>query len=222
MTYPGIKDLVGENLIAGVYCADAFRLSGTLTLSGAGVWIFKSASDLITSGTANVLGGDPCNVWWREVSSTTLGANTALLGNILASTSISLQTGARLNGRALAQTGAVTLDNNRFSSPPCAPVPGVPNTSIPAPTEGPIPLATHSPTPTATVGPIPTATAIATATALPTATAIAVPTATTSIPGSLPNTGAPSTAVPGIALLAVIGVAALAFGLSVRLRRRVR
>ena len=74
--YPGTKDLVGENLVPGVYCADAFRLSGTLTLVGSGVWIFKSAADLITSGTANVVGGDPCNVWWREVSSTTLGTNT--------------------------------------------------------------------------------------------------------------------------------------------------
>jgi hypothetical protein len=51
-------------------------------------------------------------VWWREVSSATLGTNTSLTGNILASTSISLQAGARLNGRALAQTGAVTLNNN--------------------------------------------------------------------------------------------------------------
>ena len=102
VTYLGVKDLVGEMLVPGVYCADAFRLSGTLTLTGSGVWIFKSAADLITSGTANVVGGDPCNVWWREVSSATLGTNTSLIGNILASTSITLQDGVRLNGRALA------------------------------------------------------------------------------------------------------------------------
>ena len=118
-TYPGTKDLVGESLVPGVYCADAFTLSGTLTLSGSGVWIFKSAATLITSGSANVVGGDPCNVWWREVSSATLGTNTSLLGNILASTSISLQTGARLNGRALAQTGSVTLDNNTITGSNC-------------------------------------------------------------------------------------------------------
>ncbi len=118
-SYAGTKDLVGSNLVAGVYCADAFTLSGTLTLSGSGVWIFKSATTLITSGTANVVGGDACNVWWREVSSTTLGANTSLIGNILASTSISLQTGASLNGRALAQTGAVTLDSNIITGSAC-------------------------------------------------------------------------------------------------------
>lgn len=118
-TYAGTKDLVDSNLVAGVYCADAFELSGTLTLNGTGVWIFKSAATLITSGTANVVGGDPCNVWWREVSSATLGTNTSLKGNILASTSISLQTGAALNGRALAQTGAVTLDNNTITDSGC-------------------------------------------------------------------------------------------------------
>jgi hypothetical protein len=118
-TYPGTKDLVGENLVAGVYCAGALQLSGTLTLSGTGVWIFKSASTLITSGEANVVGGHPCNVWWRVASSATLGTNTSLVGNILASTSISLQTGANLNGRALAQTGAVTLESNTITGLVC-------------------------------------------------------------------------------------------------------
>lgn len=136
-TYAGTKDLVGENLVAGVYCADAFELSGTLILNGTGVWIFKSASTLITSGTANVVGGDPCNVWWRQVSSATLGTNTSFTGNILSLTSISLQTGAALNGRALAQTGAVTLDANIITGAAClspsiytttsTAVPGLPN-----------------------------------------------------------------------------------------------
>lgn len=130
-TYSGIKDLVAENLVAGVYCAGAFELSGTLTLSGTGVWIFKSAATLITSGTANVVGGEACNVWWRVVSSATLGTNTSLTGNILALTSISMQTGASLNGRALAQTGAVTLDSNTITGSGCllASVPGLPNTA---------------------------------------------------------------------------------------------
>lgn len=152
-TYAGTQDLVGFNLVPGVYCADAFELSGTLTLNGGAsdVWIFKSAATLITSGTANVVGGDPCNVWWRVVSSATLGTNTSLIGSILASTSISLQTGASLNGRALAQTGAVTLDDNTITGSAClgtstfgpsdssggdssssssTTVPGLPNTGI--------------------------------------------------------------------------------------------
>lgn len=118
-TYPGTKDLVGEDLVPGVYCADAFELSGELTLSGSGVWIFKSAAGLTTSSGSSVVGGDPCNVWWRVVSSATIGTNSSFIGNILALTSISLQTGASLDGRALAQTGAVTLDSNTITGSSC-------------------------------------------------------------------------------------------------------
>ena len=119
-TYAGTQDLVGFNLVPGVYCANAFALSGTLTLSGSGVWIFKSASTLVTSGTANIVGGDPCNVWWRLVSSATIGTNTSLIGNILAATQVTMATGATLNGRAFAYTAAVTLDHNTISGPICS------------------------------------------------------------------------------------------------------
>jgi hypothetical protein len=114
------QDLVGLSLTPGVYCANAFELSGTLTLSGSGVWIFRSAATLITSGTANIVGGDPCGVWWKVASSATLGANTSLIGSILALTSISMNTGASVNGRALARNGAVTLDHNTISNTACA------------------------------------------------------------------------------------------------------
>jgi hypothetical protein len=109
-------DLAGRTLVPGVYCGDAFTLTGKLTLSGSGVWIFKSASSLITSPGSSVVGDDPCNVWWRVVSSATLDTTTAFIGNILALTSISLNTGASLNGRALAQTGAVTMESNGVTS----------------------------------------------------------------------------------------------------------
>jgi hypothetical protein len=122
-TYPGTQDLVGMSLVPGVYCAPAFALSGTLTLSGYGVWIFKSAEALVTSGTANVSGGDPCNVWWRVVSSATLGTNTSMIGNILAATSITMATGASLNGRAFAYTGQVSLDSNNIYGPNCVSAP---------------------------------------------------------------------------------------------------
>jgi ice-binding like protein len=243
MTYPGTKDLVGENLVAGVYCADAFRLSGTLTLSGAGVWIFKSAADLITSGTANVVGGDPCTVWWREVSSATLGTNTSLIGSVLASTSMTVQTGASLNGRALVQTGAVTLDSNAITSPSCAvantpttaatntPVPGATDTPIPVPTNTRKPTRQKTPTPAATDTPIPVATdtpiPVATDTPIPVATDTPVPAATAPTPpiARLPNTGGDHARRDDflwVAVLAAWVVGALALGLSVRARRRER
>lgn len=134
-TYAGVQDLVGLSLEPGVYCADAFELSGTLTLSGSGVWIFNSASTLITSGAANVVGDNPCDVWWRVESSATLGTNTSLIGNILAYNSIAIQTGASLNGRALAEIGAVTLDQVTIYGPICAIQPVETATATTAPTE---------------------------------------------------------------------------------------
>ena len=132
------KDLVGLTLVPGVYCAGAFELSGTLTLSGTGVWIFRSASTLVTSKTANVVGGNAFDVWWKVPSSATLGTNTSLIGNILAYNSIGMFTGATLNGRALAQIGAVTLESNTIFGPYCAekPIPGPTPPGPPGPPPG--------------------------------------------------------------------------------------
>ena len=220
VTYLGVKDLVGEMLVPGVYCADAFPLSGTLTLTGSGVWIFKSAADLITSGTANVVGGDPCNVWWREVSSATLGTNTSLIGNILASTSITLQDGVRLNGRALAQTGSVTLINNTFSGPLCAPTatttPIATATTTPIATD--IPLATETPA-AATETPVAATETPVAATETPVATDI--PVATPLVP-RLPDTGVPRQYFPWSAVLVALGIGAMVLGLIIRMRRQTR
>lgn len=147
-------ELSGKNLVPGVYCSTSFHLSsGTLTLNGAAsdVWIFKSASDLIITGGSStkvsfIGGGQPCNVWWRVVSTATFDANSSLVGNILADTSITFAAGANLDGRALARTAAVTLSSNSITGPTCAAA----TNSTPTPT----------PTPTAT----PTGTPIGTAT----------------------------------------------------------
>jgi hypothetical protein len=114
-------DLAGRTLVPGVYCADAFTLSGTLTLSGGAddVYIFRSTSTIITSSGSSVTGGDACNVWWRAETSATLGTTTDFIGNILALTSISMDTGATLDGRVLARNGAVTLDQNTSTIAPC-------------------------------------------------------------------------------------------------------
>jgi hypothetical protein len=149
VTYPGVQDLtLVSPLGPGIYCADAFLLTGNLTLTGSGVWIFKSAATLTTSANSSVTGGDPCNVWWRLVSSGTLGTGTEFIGNILALTDISLQTGATLNGRALVQTGQVTLDSNIITGPICAaPQPTPTATTTPPSTETPPPAPTDTPPP---------------------------------------------------------------------------
>jgi hypothetical protein len=106
----------------GVYCsAGSFLMTGTLTLAGSGIWIFRTVSSLITSPNSKVLLGDPCNVWWQVGSQATIDTNTQFIGNILASAAVVLNSGATFNGRALAQSGgAITLNGNAVSGPTCA------------------------------------------------------------------------------------------------------
>lgn len=119
----GNKDLVGLSLVPGVYCAGSFTLSGTLTLNdtgaAGGVWIFRSADTLITSPGSSVVFlhslASSCNVWWKVASSATLDTTTTFIGNILALTSISMNTNATLQGRVLARNGAVTLHSNTIN-----------------------------------------------------------------------------------------------------------
>jgi hypothetical protein len=58
-------------------------------------------------------------VAWRIGSSATLGTTTSFIGNLVALTSITLNTGANIIGRALARNGAVTLDTNNISFANC-------------------------------------------------------------------------------------------------------
>ncbi|MEO5723689.1 MAG: ice-binding family protein, partial [Ilumatobacteraceae bacterium] len=126
-------DLVGQTLIPGVYAATAkapLGLSGQLVLDGQGnpnaVFIFQTDSTLITSSGSTIElinGASECNVFWQVGSSATLGTGSVFVGNILALTSISVQTGVVVHGRALARNGAVTLDNDVFTQPSCTPSP---------------------------------------------------------------------------------------------------
>jgi hypothetical protein len=141
------QDLGGKILTAGVYCfSSSAQLTGTLTLDAQGnagaVFIFKMGSTLTTaSGSSVVLinGASPCNVFWQVGSSATLGTTTAFTGNILALTSITLNTGATMAGRALARNGAVTLDSNNVSASSClfgCPVITISPATLPAGTVG--------------------------------------------------------------------------------------
>ena len=118
-------DLVGLTLFPGVYTVPAAvsNLTGTLTLDGLGnanaAWVFQMPSTLITSpgSVINVINtGAGAGVFWNVGSSATLDTTTSFAGNILASVSISLNNGATIGcGRALANTGAVTMDTNTIS-----------------------------------------------------------------------------------------------------------
>jgi hypothetical protein len=137
----GVTDnqLGGKTLLPGAYSfghAATANLIGTLTLDAQGnpnaVWIFQASSDLITASSSKVVFkdgvGSACNVFWEVGSSATLGTYTDFVGNIMAYASVGLDTGAILDGSALAENAAVTLDHNTITQEDCtATVGGVPD-----------------------------------------------------------------------------------------------
>jgi uncharacterized repeat protein (TIGR01451 family) len=99
-------------------------ITGVVTLDGGGnpnsVFIFQIASALTTASGSQVVligGANAANIFWQVGSSATLGTNSIFNGTILAQASVTIATGAALDGRALARTGAVTLDSNLGVNP---------------------------------------------------------------------------------------------------------
>lgn len=119
---PGTTEstLGGLTLAPGVYSsASTMGLTGTLTLDGQGnadaIWVFLVGSSLTTASNSDVIvenAGAGAGVYWvMETASATLGSGSTFEGNILANTSITVGTSVTDScGRALASTGAVTLD----------------------------------------------------------------------------------------------------------------
>lgn len=116
-------DLGGLTLGPGLYnSASSIGITGTLTLNGSAnsIFVFQIGSTLTTAVGSQVVltgGAQAANVFWQVGSSATLNAYSTFAGTILAQASISLGTGAALNGRALARTGAVTLLSNTIVQP---------------------------------------------------------------------------------------------------------
>ncbi|MDO8528707.1 MAG: ice-binding family protein [Nanoarchaeota archaeon] len=120
-------DISGRTLTPGVYKWSSGLLIGStgVTLSGSAndVFIFQIAQDLtVANGAIVTLSGGvlPQNIFWQVAGQVTLGTTVQFKGIILSKTLISMNTGAILNGRALAQT-AVTLDANAVTAPTTVP-----------------------------------------------------------------------------------------------------
>lgn len=114
-------NLGGQTLAPGLYKSTSSLeiSSGDLTLDAQGdangVFLFQMASTLITTtGRQMILAGgaQAVNVYWQVGSSATVGTNSVFKGNILALSSITVASGAAVEGRLLARTGAVSLDGN--------------------------------------------------------------------------------------------------------------
>ena len=121
-------DIGGQILKAGVYkSAAAMGLTGDVTLDAEGdpsaVFIFQIGSALTTASSSRVVlanGADACNIFWQVGSSATLGTSSEFRGTVIALTSVTVTTGATIEGRALARNGAVTLDSNTITRSGCA------------------------------------------------------------------------------------------------------
>lgn len=122
-THLGVFDLAGSNLGVGTYNLGAALLSGVLTLDFGGASnaniVFQIGSTLTTGSGSSVLVkgvGSNDNIYWQIGSSATLGTSTSFVGNIIALTSIAMQTTAKdLCGSVIARNGAVTMDTNTVS-----------------------------------------------------------------------------------------------------------
>jgi hypothetical protein len=122
-------DLGGLTLAPGIYKTTSTLLiqSGDLTLDAQGdanaVWIFQISSAFTTVGGAggNVIligGAQAKNVFWQVGSTATIGDFTSFKGNVLALTSIIMNTSAKASGRMLAINGSVVLTSSNIINKP--------------------------------------------------------------------------------------------------------
>lgn len=93
--------------------------SGDLTFDAQGkadaIFIIQIASTLTTTSDRKVIlsgGALASNIFWQVGSSATFGTTSVFKGTIMAMESITFNTGATLDGKALARTGAITMEGN--------------------------------------------------------------------------------------------------------------
>jgi hypothetical protein len=122
------NQLGGKTLTPGVYSfshATTANLTAAspLTLNGEGVYIFQAESDLVTASASSVVltnGAQACNVFWTVPSSNgIIGSDSSFKGTVMAYSSINANSGAVIEGRLLAEIGAVTLNHNTITVPTC-------------------------------------------------------------------------------------------------------
>ena len=120
----GAGNISGLTLAPGLYKWSTGVLldsDATVTLSGNenDTWVFQIAQDLALMASSQVIlqgGAQASNITWVVTGQAVLGTETELFGNILSATLISLNTGATVTGRLLAQT-AVTLNASTVVAP---------------------------------------------------------------------------------------------------------
>ena len=114
-------NLGGLTLTPGLYKSTSSLAvsSGDLTFDAKGnanaVFIIQIASTLTTTSGRQVIlsgGASASNIFWQVGSSATFGTTSVFKGTVMALKSITFETGAKLEGRALASSGSIVLDGN--------------------------------------------------------------------------------------------------------------
>ena len=112
----------GSTLTPGLYkWTNTVSIPSNITISGSAtdIWIFQIAGDLTMASATNIIlsgGAKASNIFWQVAGQVTCGTTSHFEGVILSKTGVTFQTGASMNGRALAQT-AVILDANAITNP---------------------------------------------------------------------------------------------------------
>ena len=118
----GTGNIGGRTLVPGLYkWTSTVTIPTDVTVAGGpnDVWIFEISGDLTMSSAVKIIlsgGAQSQNIFWQVAGQATLGTTSHFEGTILSKTGITLQTGASMNGRALAQT-AVILDGDVVTMP---------------------------------------------------------------------------------------------------------
>lgn len=111
----------GLTLTPGLYKSTSSLAisSGDLTFDAKGnasaVFIIQIASSLTTTSGRKVFlsgGASAANIFWQVGSSATFGTTSVFKGTVMAMQAITFQSGATLDGKALARTGSVVLAGN--------------------------------------------------------------------------------------------------------------
>jgi len=119
----GAGNITGKTIAHGLYkWGTSLVISAAgVTISGAAsdVWIFQIAGNLTVANGAIVTlsgGAKASNIFWQVAGQVDLGTTAQMKGVVLCQTLIAMNTGATLDGRALAQS-AVTLQANTVLNP---------------------------------------------------------------------------------------------------------
>jgi len=118
----GTGNIGGKTLVPGLYkWTSGVTMPSDVTITGGpnDVWIFQISGNLSMSSAVKIIllgGAQAKNIFWQVAGQATLGTTSHFEGIILSMTGITFQTGASINGRALAQT-AVILDGNAITKP---------------------------------------------------------------------------------------------------------